>query len=216
MQQEDREQINLLVDLTTNKINEQLRAHDKFSEAIYRILVTLDQVKDSVKKGEGWFFQNLNNQILRIENECKQLNKSAEKFETLNNKANIFFDTNNLSLQQIKDEFDVFSSFVHSINEHIEDLNKKIEDLDKHVGKHAEESKEKLNKIENSIGDLQKQNLKLDEVHEIINEFKTDKNNFVTWKGKLLFSFFILGPLLSFVLILQQIGLINIKVTLGQ
>ena len=116
MQEDDIEQINLLVDLTTNKINQQLRANDKLSEGIYRILVNLDQVKDAVKKGEGYFFQNLSTHITSIENECKELSKVSDDFKNMHYKFDNFFDSHSISLKNFEDFIDKFNSSITELN----------------------------------------------------------------------------------------------------
>lgn len=116
MQEDDIEQINLLVDLTTNKINQQLRANDKLSEGIYRILVNLDQVKDAVKKGEGYFFQNLSTHITSIENECKDLKKVSDDFKDMHYKLDNFFDSHSISLKNFEDFIDKFNSSITELN----------------------------------------------------------------------------------------------------
>jgi len=228
MQEDDIDQINLLVDLTTNKINQQLRANDKLSEGIYRILVNLDQVKDAVKKGEGWFFQNLSTHIATIENECKELSELSEKYKNIQFKVDNFFDVHNISLKSVKDEFEFLNAFVDTLNENIKDINENIKKVDtilenlrsitetlktiQELKNKVDETSKNLTNFETSIKQsIDTLNINMSKSMLIIEEFHKDKINFQTWKSKVVFFIIALGPTMSFFLLLHTLGAIDLS-----
>lgn len=164
MDGKDLSQVELLVEIVGEKINAQVAAHEKYSQAFIKILDTLDSIieqQDELGSGDTLFFKKLIEDISELSSEIKNEDDLQNKWrENMLQKLDTFKNTNEKNIddlqKKIDNTFELSNKSFNSLSEKISNLIQKVDTLSsRHDDNHAEidrqlnilmESRKKLTK----------------------------------------------------------------------
>lgn len=134
MDNRDLTQVELLVEIVSEKINAQVSAHEKYSQAFIKILEALEAIIENQETGQTVFLQSVVNKLADIEEISNQIDdnvaRQKELASTLSEKLKDFETTQISSLQEkIDDLNDSNEEFNSAMLGKLADVVSKLDDL---------------------------------------------------------------------------------------
>jgi hypothetical protein len=134
MDNRDLTQVELLVEIVSEKINAQVSAHEKYSQAFIKILEALEAIIENQETGQTVFLQSVVNKLADIEEISNQIDdnvaRQKELASTLSEKLKDFETTQISSLQEKIDDLNESNEeFNSAMLGKLADVVSKLDDL---------------------------------------------------------------------------------------
>lgn len=194
MDSRDLSQVELLVEIVGEKINAQVAAHEKYSQAFIKILDTLDNIieqQDELGSGDTLFFKKLIEDISDLSKDIKEEDELQKKWrESMIDKLDTYKNTN---------------------EKNINNLQEKIENSVKNANNSFDELSEKITKLIEKVEFLSENN---DESHKEMGSqlslLMESRKKFSKTLEKVIIYFAAIASVIGIIMGLMQLNLVNI------
>jgi chromosome segregation ATPase len=137
MDNRDLTQVELLVEIVSEKINAQVSAHEKYSQAFIKILEALEAIIENQETGQTVFLQSVVNKLADIEEISNQIDdnvaRQKELGSTLSEKLKDFETVNEAQISELQAKIDSLNDSNEEFNSamlgKLADVVSKLDDL---------------------------------------------------------------------------------------
>ena len=187
-------QVELLVEIVGEKINAQVAAHERYSQAFIRILDALETIidsQDNISGGDTAYFKQLASDISEFNEKIKDQEAEDKVWRT-----NFFYKLDN---------------HINNHDSKITDLQELIESFNDRSEVSNEALQTKLNEIVEKINDIEEINISShtlleDQINQILESKKHWKKTF----EKILIYFGAIASLIGIIMALMQLNILDI------